>query len=382
MDHFEKRLEEIEKNRSDRLSGKLTCIPFYKAFPRLSKHVPGLIKGVQYKILSYTGIGKTKLGKFLSIFLPLQVQKDYPDANITFKTFYFLLEETIDEAIDSLIVALLALNHNVYIDELTLKSMYEDVLHIDILNLIKSDPFKEKVKAILKCVEFIDNTLNGFGIYKKVRSYMETVGTVHIKEVKIEGSDKTITVKSHYTYDDPYHYVFVVTDHVSLLKKEGKKNKHETIAHFSYEYCRKQMTGFYKNIVINIQQMEMKGDDIAHFKAGRLEPTMDKAATNKEILRDDLVVIGLFAPDRYGLENYIGYPIVNKKDEYRSLRDNFRSVHILKNRIGTPNAVIPLFFNGAAGSFKELPKQGDKKYKPIMEKVFKLINNIKSKNGI
>ena len=371
---FSERKIAYRKNKTDRDSGKLNCIPFYKAFPRLSKHIPGLIKGVQYKILSYTGIGKTKFAKFLGVFLPAMTLDHYPDCGITYKVFFFLLEETIDEAIDSITVSILSMYYNTHIDVLELKSMYEESVSSDILDIVESEEFEQRVDKILKCVEFIDTITNPFGIYKKVRSYMKDNG--HFSKKTITTSDgKEVEVDDKYIENDPDHYVIFITDHVGLMTKENTMSKHETIGKYSHEYCRRQLVGKYYCININVQQMEMKGDDVTHFKAGRLEPSLDKAATNKEILRDDMVILGLFAPDRYRLTNYIGYDIVHPKDEYKSLRDNFRSVHVLKNRIGTPNSIIPMFFDGASGQFKELPKTTDTEG---LKKVYSYLKKIKS----
>ena len=68
-----------------------------------------------------------------------------------------------------------------------------------------------------------------------------------------------------------------------------------------------------------------------------------------------LIILGLFAPARYELEEYAGYKI-------NILGDSFRSLIILKNRIGKTNLELPLYFNGAVNYFEELPKPSDMDY--------------------
>lgn len=52
---LEERIENLKKQRKDRIEGNFNLIPFYKHFPRLSKSIPGLFRGVMCKILSPTG---------------------------------------------------------------------------------------------------------------------------------------------------------------------------------------------------------------------------------------------------------------------------------------------------------------------------------------
>jgi hypothetical protein len=46
------------------------------------------------------------------------------------------------------------------------------------------------------------------------------------------------------------------------------------------------------------------------------------------------------------------------KYDIKILQDYYRSLTILKNRIGTPNLKLPLLFNGQTNTFSELPKPG------------------------
>lgn len=62
MSEVKKRVQQLFKQRDNRIEGKFNCIPFYYHFPRLSKYVPGIFKGSLITLLSGTGIGKC-LGK-------------------------------------------------------------------------------------------------------------------------------------------------------------------------------------------------------------------------------------------------------------------------------------------------------------------------------
>lgn len=120
------------------------------------------------------------------------------------------------------------------------------------------------------------------------------------------------------------------------------------MAKWSTDYCVGQITKHMKFACINVQQLSMSSDDVTHFKAGKLEPSIDKAGKNKEILQDCHLILSLFAADRYELSKHDGYDITK-------LRDTYRSKKVLKFRFGKSNIKIPLYFQGAIGKFTELP---------------------------
>lgn len=75
-------------------------------------------------------------------------------------------------------------------------------------------------------------------------------------------------------------------------------------------------------------------------------------------------VIGIFAPARYNIRAYNNYDITK-------LNDNFRSIEVLKNRIGSGYVEDALFFDGRVNEFRELPdavNMTDKDYTYIKSK--------------
>lgn len=76
----------------------------------------------------------------------------------------------------------------------------------------------------------------------------------------------------------------------------------------------------------------------------------------KTIQRNYHVVFGLFnpcrhVPDSAGTE-YEGY-------DFDILKNNFRTLMLLKNRLGKDGIELPLFFNGAVNYFKQLPSPSE-----------------------
>lgn len=136
---------------------------------------------------------------------------------------------------------------------------------------------------------------------------------------------------------------------------------------FSAEYCRKNISKHFGYIPVLIQQQEAAKEKQVFTNRGesvesKLEPSLDGLGDNKLTQRDALVVIGLFAPDRYGIEEHMGYDIT-------TLKDNYRCLILLKNRVGRPNLKKGLYFNGAANIFAELPMPGTEEMGRVYERI-------------
>ena len=97
----------------------------------------------------------------------------------------------------------------------------------------------------------------------------------------------------------------------------------------------------------------MAGENVEHFKSGKLEPSEAKLGDNKLIGRDYMVTLGLFNPAKHGLTNYLKYDV-------GKFGDNFRTLHVLKHRNGIAGIVKAMWFDGVGNRFEELPAPEDK----------------------
>jgi hypothetical protein len=163
----------------------------------------------------------------------------------------------------------------------------------------------------------------------------------------------TAKVSKKYVYNDPNLWVFVITDHISLLTPEKGETLHEAMGRYSKQFCLKGFTKKYNCVTINIQQQEASKEKLEYFQGQsideKLEPSLDGLANNKETQRECNLILGVFAPERYNIGRHRGYDIKKLGNKYRSLK-------ILKDRDnGLVNYYIGMFFNGAANYFEELP---------------------------
>ena len=364
----ESRVNDLRKIKDDKDAGKLFCIPFQN-YPKLATSVPGIVPGMITMITAGSGVGKTQVAKALAVREPLEYAVKN---NMKLKIFYFALEESKQEFVDTMICNYVSQKSGLQIDILALQGYREKSIDAKIMLIIET--YVEEMEELLQNVEVIDSVYNPTGIYKYLRNYADENGTHHYDEKifiknKIDEDGKKYTVEekvrpySHYVPNDPTQMTIVVVDHMSLLTPEKNKDtgntmtQHQTMAHWSTNYALKQITKHWNWAVVNVIQQEqsgereqftMKGDSIQK----KTEPSLAGFANNKEIQRDAKVILGVYAPDRYGFEEYHGYDI-------RRMRDTFRAIKVLKNRFGPPNKYHHMLFDGATNRFKELPKSSE-----------------------
>jgi hypothetical protein len=206
-----------------------------------------------------------------------------------------------------------------------------------------------------------DETINPYGIYKELNSYAlangkEVKKDKHIFDNSTGEIKETIKVFDHYVPNNPNEYVLIIIDHISLINTEKGKDLHESITKLSSHDLITLRNRFgYIPVVIQQQasdkekqQFTFKGQSIE----SKLEPSLDGLGDNKLTQRDANLVLGLFAPNRYGIEEHKGYKITQLQDYYRNLS-------VLKNRDGIAHINVPLYFHGASGFFKEYPRVKD-----------------------
>lgn len=352
-DLFEELYGDLEKRKKDKEEGRVNSILW--PFKRLSSKFPGWERGRYNIFTANSGIGKTKLTKYLILNSIYEFCQTHPE--IKPKVFYFALEESSKEFYYSLMSTMLYEKYKINLSVAQLRSSGDFTLSDD--QLIKVRECKEHITKIMRYVEVIDHIHNGFGIYKYVRSYAEKNGEYIKEKREIKDGDNTKIQEFNigYTPNDPNEYVFVVTDHISLLSPEGQMNLYESIGYFSKEYCLQGFVKRFNYIVVQVQQQAADQEKKEFFKGqtieSKLEPSLDGLGENKSTQREADLVIGLFAPVRYGLSTHRGYNITRFEDTYRSI------IFLKDRHHGLANQYLATYFNGASNTFVELPPAED-----------------------
>jgi hypothetical protein len=334
---------------------EVNCIP--SKFVRFKPYFLGVIKSTYIIITASSGIGKSKFTKWAYIFTPFQFIKEAPDLNISLKVFYFSLEENKDKFIRTLISEQLYQRYGLEISARDLLDMDKDNSKLSEDVLDKIETCEDYIDELLEVVEIIDYIRNPFGIFKYVREYARANGTFYFKGQVVDFNSTPNAFYDAYIPNDPEAYVIVITDHISLLTPDKEQGDlRSAMGKFSSDYCL-TMRDKFGYTVVNVQQQEaakekqeytIKGQSIE----SKLEPSLDGLGDNKTTQRDADFVYGLFGPDRYEIKEHRFYDIT-------MLQDNYRQLSLLKDRDGTPNKRIALWFRGAINEFSELPRASD-----------------------
>lgn len=360
----------IKVNKQIRESGGYVAIPW--ELPRLSTILPGIQRAKYQIVTANSKVGKTQLADFLYLHQPYEFYLKHPDSNIKPRIFYFSLEMSKETKIMSVLAYKLFKDHKISKSPEDLLSVFKGKIVDDsLLKLIDSyDSFFEQFE---QRVTFIDNIRNPWGMMKYLETYALNNGRWEYKEIdwqEDDGSTVKKRVKDYYIPNDPEELVIVITDHASLLYPEKQQTLHQAMSKWSTDYCL-TLRDKYKYNVVNIQQQAaeqekqqftIRGDSVID----KLRPSADGLGDNKLTGRDCNLMIGLFAPYRYKIDNYAGYDL-------NILKDNYRELLVILNRDGKSNAAVDLFFDGASNYFTELPKISER------EELLKVYNYCKNK---
>lgn len=379
---FKSIYDKLVINKQNHDSGYYNCIPFM-GMERLEMYLPGIEQSTYYLLAAASGVGKSKLARYLFIHNPIVFLENNPDSGIELDILYFSLEESKEKIILAEISKYLYTKYGLSISIKQLASVGRyNVISSE--NLAKVKEAETHVRRFLDRVTIYDNVRNATGIYKTVRNFAMTVGTYYDKEGKALTPEEVIQVTGGigetykkvncYKLHNPKHYVIILTDHISLLQPESGETLWQTMGKMSstYNLHFRDKFGF---IPVVIQQLAADKERVdGNFQGktieDKLEPTLDSLGDNKTIARDVNIALGLFDPARYKIDNHNGYDITRLKDRYRSL-------NIMKSRDGIANKKLPLFFNGAVDFFKELPRTDNI---DGMNRVFEYVNQLNRVN--
>lgn len=356
------------KERRDRLlEGKLNCIP--SPFKRFSNDFIGLEQGCYYCITSSTKGAKSQFTSYTFIYKPLMFCY-YNNVNVSLKVLYFPLEETPERIMQRFISWLLFdfSKGEIRISPRDLRSTTSAVSQ-EILDIIQSDEIQDIISYFEDHIIFPEDCQNPTGVYKFCRSYAETHGKVYTRTITYKdeaGVMQERTIFDRYEQDNPNEYRLIIIDTINLIDTERGLTLKQSMDKLS-EYLAKYLRNRYNFSPVVIQQQAFSGEDNDSFKMGRVSPSIANLGDSKYVSRDSNIVLGLFSPFKFGLNQYKGFDITK-------FRDHIRFLEVLVSRDGEMGGVCPLFFDGAVCDFKELPRPDDTMG---IKKVYEYLNKIR-----
>lgn len=350
-------------NKHKKINGVQIGMPIYKIFPRLGKYIPVIPKGIQIAFSAGSGVGKSNSWVGIILYTAYKLKKLEPNSNHKYRFLIVLLEDTVDKFVTMLYSMILYDKYGIIADGLTLNSFRESAMSNDIES--KLEDVQNEIDELLKYCEIVDSIANPTGIYKWCRAIGSRLGTHHMKPMEFEenGSIVKRDVYSHYEPNDPDEHVFVICDNLNNFEREKKDgellDERQTINRWTREYGRMQLTKHLNWTVINIIQQSSESekpqfDYRGNLLIDKIKPSLDGFGGSKECQRDMILVFGIFNPNRFSIHTYLNTPIDQGYNIAR-LKDNFRSIIILKSNISAVNKEIPMEFHGGISLYKELP---------------------------
>lgn len=292
---------------------------------------------------------------------------DHPDA-ADMKVFYFALEETDERILQRFESYLLFKLDKIRISPKNLRSTYNDnPVPQNILDLLASEKYQMYIRAFEEHFVF-HNVGNPTGIKIICETYAKESGTIYCKKIRIRNEfgelEERDGVFDHYVQNNPHEFRFIVVDHCGLLKPEKGASMKETIDQLSKYFV--ELRNKYNFSPILIQQQSTANESNDSFKLKNIRPSGRGLSDSSYTQRDAQLLLGLFSPFKFGLEDYMGYDI-------KKFRDHIRFLEICNSRDGEVGGIVALFFDGCCNMFYELPLPTD----PALNEWYKYLNKLK-----
>ena len=334
---FEHLNEEVNKG----LSGRNKGIPM--GFDRLNRYI-GIRKSMYFLVGGLTGSGKTSFIDDAFVLNPYDWFISNKNTNgIKLKIVYRSMERSRTYKMAKWVSRRIFLDYGVIISINKLLGWTEKMTKDEHDLFLMQRNYMEQMDDV---ITIIDGPENPVGIAKDLKNYA-------LQHGKIEQLDEYNKI---YIPEDPNVVTIVVIDHIGLLKTtKDLSTKKQVIDKMSDElrYAR----DFFGYTPVVVSQFNRDISNIMRIKNGDVEPQLDDFKDSATTQEDADVVLALFDPMRYKVDDPSGYKLEKLKDEYGA--KYFRSLRIIKNSYGEDDIRIGLGFLGQVGMFKELNRMKD-----------------------
>ena len=335
---------------------------------RINKYIFNVQRACYYLIGGLSGSAKTKLVDFIL----LNAIQDAEAKGISLNIFYHSYE--IDELTKKAewLSALIYIKYGIIIPPEKIKGLGDFRLNEDELKLVESEiPELDKIFAK---INFVFEPTNPTGLHKEMWRFMEKRGKFEKEEYLDEyGVKKERIIK--FIPDDPDEYNIVVIDHLALAKLESREGKMFTIKENIDKTSEYAVLGrnLFKITYFFLQQFNqgLNSVDRQKFKGVDISPQQSDFRDSTSPYADADVVLGLLNAHKMDITTCLGYNI-NETGASYNLRNRFRMLKVVKNRLSRDNMAIGLLFIPEALQFEEL-KPAHELTPDDVEKINKLV---------
>lgn len=350
--------EQLRQEVNAGLEGRNGGIPM--GFNRLNRYI-GIRKGMYFLVGGLTGSGKTSFIDDAFVLNPFDWFISQKAPNIKLRIIYRSMERSRTYKLAKWVSRKIFLDHAAIIPVPKLLGWTEKMTHDEHDLFLMYEDYINKMEEV---ITIIDGPENAVGIAKELKAHA-------LENGRIEQVDE---FNKRYFPNNENELTIVILDHVGLIKTtKDQPTKKEAIDKMSDElrYAR----DFYGYTPVVVSQFNRSISNMQRLKNGDVEPQLEDFAESSSTQNDADIVLALFDPMRYKVEDPSGYELQKLVDNFGA--KYFRSLRLIKNSYGEDDVRIGLGFMGQIGMFKELPKQKDmtdSDYESVISKSFFLNN--------
>lgn len=332
--------EQLKNEVQAGLDGRNNGIPM--GFDRLNRYI-GIRKSMFFLVGGLTGSGKTSFIDDAFVLNPFDWYISQKDPKIKLRIIYRSMERSRTYKMAKWVSRKIFIDHGLIIPVAKLLGWTEKMDH-DEHDLFLM--YEDYINEMSNVITIIDGPENAVGVAKELKAHA-------LKHGRIEQIDE---YNKRYFPDNENEVTIVIIDHIGLLKTtKDQTTKKEAIDKMSDElrYAR----DFFGYTPVAVSQFNRSISNIQRIKNGDVEPQLEDFAESSSTQNDADVVLALFDPMRYKVNDPSGYELTKLVDGYGA--KYFRSLRLIKNSYGSDDVRIGLGFMGQIGMFKELPKKKD-----------------------
>lgn len=318
---------------------------------RINDYIFGVQKASYMLIGGLSGSAKTTLLDFML----LNAIEDARAKNISINITYYSWEVDEQSKRCNWLSVLVYKNYGIVIAPEKIKGLGKNRLTSEELQIIEST--LPELESIFSKINWVWDSQHPTKMYNDWWNFMITRGKLVKELYKDENNVQKERIIS-FEANDPEEYNIVAGDHLALAKLQQGFNLKQNIDKLS-EYmilCR----NLFKMTFIWLQQFNQGLSSVERmkFKGADISPQQSdfRDTTNPYIDAD--VVMGLMNAHKMDMDRCLGYDI-NVPGSPVNLKDSFRMLKIVKNRLSRDNVAIGLLFTPKNGGFKELPLPTD-----------------------
>ena len=323
---------------------------------RINKYIFGIQRGCYTLIGGLSGAAKTTLVDFMLI----NAIQDAESKGVPINIFYYSLEIDEHSKKANWLSVLIYNKYDRIIAPETIKGLGSFRLTEEEQEIVKSETLE--LNKVWAKINWIWETTNPTGIYKAAWEFMSKRGHFEFEEY-IDEFKKPQKRIIKFVNDNQDEYNIIVGDHLALLHVERDFTVKLNLDKLSEYNVR--LRNLFGMTIIWLQQFNQGLSSVERqkFKGVDISPQQSDFKDSTTPYADADVVMGIMNAYKMDMEKSIGYNI-NVPGASYNLKDRFRLLKVIKNRLSRDNISIGLIFQAESGYFEELknPKEFNEEY--------------------